>query len=555
MLVFLLLAFVGALPLTGQTTAFKVSPAALSFSQQIGDPKLPATQTLSVAGLVSFAVSVSAGPWLTVTPTNGTAPVTVKATVNPTTLPVGTYTGTITVITADQAPQTAVVAVSLVVRAAPSTLTPGTSAPTVNYVRGAPPPEPVAVSLTTSGAVLSFTTTAAGGAWLTATPKSGVVFPAFPGNVNVILNPLGLAPGAYKGTVTISAPQASNKTITINVALNVTAGAPLISAVWPSQIPQGSGPTTITVQGDNFFAGSLVKTSSSILGSTYVGPNVISAVIPASLLGAATTLPITVSNPGAGGGDSPSSSVTVVPPGPIIAAVTNAASLGTDAITPGAMVTVFGSGLGPDKLATLTAANGQVPAMLANTRILFGSAAAPIIFSSASQVAAMVPYAVGALEEVEVRAEYNGVRSLPVRLPVALSAPGIFTANSGGSGLAAAFTFDEAAGNYLLLSESTSAKKGSLILFYATGEGATDPPGPDGQLVTQASAAPNPGLSIRIGGIDAPVLYAGGVVGLVAGIIQINTRVPDSVVVGKAVPLILTINGASSQVGVTIPVK
>jgi uncharacterized protein (TIGR03437 family) len=552
----LLVALLGAaLPLRGQSTTFKVTPATLAFAHQVGDTKLPTAQTVSVAGTVGFAAALSAGPWLTVTPTSGTAPSTLRANVNPSTLPVGTYAGTITVITAEQAPQTAVVAVTLVVRAAPSTLTPSATAPVVAYVRGAPPPEPVSVSLTTSGAVLSFTTATAGGAWLSASPKSGVVFPAFPGTLSLVANPVGLVPGSYKGTVTVSAPQASNKTITLNVTLNVSAGAPSVSTVWPSQIPQGSAATTVTLQGDNFFAGSVVKASAATLSSTYLGPNVMSAVIPASLLGAPSTLPILVSNPGQGGGDSPPAPVTVVPPGPIISAVVNAASLTADGLAPGAMVTVFGSGLGPDKLTTFTPAGGLVPTVLLNSRILFGSAPAPIIYASATQVSAMVPHAVAALDQVEIRAEYNGVRSLGVALPVVRSAPGIFTANSAGTGLAAAFAFDEDSGTYLLLSESTSAKRGSLVVFYATGEGGTDTPGVDGLLVTQPAAAPNPGLSIKIGGAEAPVLYAGGVVGLVSGIVQVNTRVPESIAVGKAVPVLLTINGAPSQAGVTIPVK
>ncbi len=544
-----------ALSALGQSVVFKVTPATLSFTHQAGEAKLPATQTLTIAGSAGFAVALNAGPWLTVSPNSGVAPVTARVTVNPTTLPVGTYSGTITVVTAEQAPQTAVVPVSLVVRAAPSSIAASASAITVNYVRGAPAPEPSSIGLATSGAVLSYTAATAGGTWLSVAPKSGVVFPAFPATVTVVTNPVGLAPGSYKGTVTISAAQASNKTVTVNVSLNVTAGAPSITSVWPNQVPQGSAATVVTVQGDNFFPGSVIKSGAVTLTSTYVGPNVISATLPANLLAAPAALPVVVTNPGTGGGDSLPQVVTVVPPGPIVAAMVHSATLATDAVAPGLLVTLFGSGLGPERSAVFTAAGGGVPLALANTRVLFGNLPAPILFASATQVGAVVPYGLGKPDSVEMRAEFNGVRSAPVTLPVVHAAPGIFTANSSGSGAAAAFGYDEASASYYPVTETATVSKGGLVLFYVTGDGIANPAASDGQIVTQPAAAATPALTVRIGGLEAPVLYAGGVVGLVSGITQINARVPDLVAPGKAVPVVVEVNGASSPPGVTIAVK
>ncbi len=544
------------LPLAGQTAAvFKVTPATLAFSHQIGDTKLPVAQILAVAGTVPFAAALTGGPWLSITPVTATAPASARVSVNPTSLAVGTYSATITIITAEQAPQTAVIPVSLVVRAAPSTLTANVTSATVNYVRGAPPPEPVGFTLTTNGAVLSYTTAAAGGTWLTVTPKSGVAFPAFPGTVGAIVNPLGLPPGTYKGTVTVSAPQAVNKTITLGINLNVSPGAPSISSIWPSQIPQGSPATTVTIQGDNFFPGSIVKTGNVTLPSTYVGVNVLSAVIPLSLLNAPVTLPITVINPGIGGGDAIAQNVTVVPPGPIIGSVVNSASFATDAIAPGLIVALFGTGLGPDRLTTFTATNGVVPPSLAGTRVLFGNLAAPVLYTSANQVSAVVPYGIAPLEQVDVRAEFNGVRSQPVVVPVSRSAPGIFTANSAGSGPIAGFQFDEVSGVYSLITETAAAPRGSIIVFYATGEGLPNTATSDGLIITQASEAPNASLGVQIGVIDAEVLYAGGVTGLVSGLIQLNVRIPETTPNGKAIPVFLFVNGRPSQPTATIAVK
>jgi uncharacterized protein (TIGR03437 family) len=66
---------------------------------------------------------------------------------------------------------------------------------------------------------------------------------------------------------------------------------------------------------------------------------------------------------------------------------------------------------------------------------------------------------------------------------------------------------------------------------------------------------PNLPVSVKIGGLDAEVLYAGGAPGSVAGLLQVNVRVPPGVVSGNAVPVVLTVGGVSSQPGVTMAVR
>ena len=68
--------------------------------------------------------------------------------------------------------------------------------------------------------------------------------------------------------------------------------------------------------------------------------------------------------------------------------------------------------------------------------------------------------------------ELNGVRSLPWGIPVAGSAPGIFTIDGSGRGRAAVLNQD----NTLNL-PSNPADRGSVVQIFATGEGSTEPPG------------------------------------------------------------------------------
>jgi uncharacterized protein (TIGR03437 family) len=96
---------------------------------------------------------------------------------------------------------------------------------------------------------------------------------------------------------------------------------------------------------------------------------------------------------------------------------------------------------------------------------------------------------------------------------------------------------------------------GSVIQLYGSGEGQTDPAGVDGQFANDVLPTPLLPVTLRIGGQEASVVYAGGAKGQVAGLLQISARVPDGVASGDAVSVVLTVGGASSQPGVTIAVK
>jgi len=92
-------------------------------------------------------------------------------------------------------------------------------------------------------------------------------------------------------------------------------------------------------------------------------------------------------------------------------------------------------------------------------------------------------------------------------------------------------------------------------MSYATGEGQTEPPGVDGKPVAEPLPRPRLPVSVRIGGLAAAVLYTGGAPGLVAGVWQVNARIPDDVAPGASVPLVVSVAGKSSQPGITLAVR
>jgi astacin len=227
----------------------------------------------------------------------------------------------------------------------------------------------------------------------------------------------------------------------------------------------------------------------------------------------------------------------------------NAASGQTGAVSPGELIVIYGSRLGPPALTGLQVSGGKVAASLAGTVVLFDGRPAPLIYTSANQVSAIVPYAVAGRGTTTLQVTYDGATTPGVLLSVVESRPAIFTQDSSGKGAAAALN-----STGVLNSPATPVRRGEILALYATGEGLTNPAGVDGQVAGATFPKPQLPLSVRIGGVDAPVHYAGAAPGLVAGVMQINVQVPDSIVTGPAVPIQLVVGTATSPSGVTIAV-
>src|SRR5580704_14000303 len=81
-----------------------------------------------------------------------------------------------------------------------------------------------------------------------------------------------------------------------------------------------------------------------------------------------------------------------------ITGVANSASDLSTGVAPGEIVTIYGTNLGPagpgsgsSTFFTL-GANGRVPTLLADTRVLVNGIPAPLVYVSATQLSAIVPY-------------------------------------------------------------------------------------------------------------------------------------------------------------------
>ena len=214
------------------------------------------------------------------------------------------------------------------------------------------------------------------------------------------------------------------------------------------------------------------------------------------------------------------------------------------------MVVIFGSGMGPAAVVgSQLNQQGRVTNTLSQVQVLFDGNSTPLIYVSAKQIAAMVPYGVAGKSSTQIQVVYQGSVSDSFQKPIAPSAPGIFTADSSGQGQAAMTNSD---GSYN--TSSNPATPGSYVTLYLTGEGQTNPLGADGNLATSTANVALP-VTVLIAGRTAQLLYAGSAPGNVNGFAQINAVIPADMQYGGNLPLAVLIGGVASQGGTTVAVS
>jgi uncharacterized protein (TIGR03437 family) len=234
----------------------------------------------------------------------------------------------------------------------------------------------------------------------------------------------------------------------------------------------------------------------------------------------------------------------------LIGAVVDAASQHADPVSPGKIVVIYGARLGPSQLIQNEPKSGQISTELSGTTVSFNNFAAPILYTSATQVAAVVPYAVSG-SAARATVTYQGQVSADFTVPVATTAPNLFTSNQAGWGQAAAINAVDGTVN----TPVNAVKIGGYISLYVTGEGQTLPAGVDGKLAASEAAHPVLPVTVTVGGIQAQVQYAGGVPGQVAGLSQVNVQIPSGVQPGGYVPVILEVGDRTSGTAVWIAVR
>ncbi|MGD0666621.1 MAG: hypothetical protein ABSB23_03610 [Bryobacteraceae bacterium] len=560
---------------SGLTTS---SPS-LTFAAQVGG-SAPANQTLTVSSSPSgtaFTASASVttptgGTWLSIAPKGSlTTNQALAVSVNQSGLATGTYTGNIA-LTANGA--TLNVPVNLVVNTTGTTggnITVSASALGFSALAAgtAPASQTLTVSSTAGSSGVAFTAAASSsGNWLSVSPTSGTTQAL----LTVAVNQASLSAGSYTGTITITPTGGTAVVVTVSLSVVSEPTISVSPGLLSFDFQVGSGGTvspgilTVTAAGGTASFQASASSSPNWLtvtpasGSTSTSTTLSVQVNPAGL--AANTTPytgtITVSGvSGTQGSVTVDVSLSVTNPLPIVAAVLNAASFVNGPISPGEIVSIFGSSIGPVNPASLTLNSaGKVATSIGGVQVSFSGYLAPLTYASSTQINAIVPYEITASKAPFVEVIFAGQKSNEPGLQLTTSAPGIFTQNGSGTGPGAILNPDNS-----LNTQANAAPKGGEIQIFMTGEGLTTPAQADGTVtpanlsgVGPITPAPQLVVSVLIGGVPAKLEFAGEAPGLVAGLLQVNADIPATATSG-ANSITVQIGKNISQNNVTVWVQ
>ena len=209
--------------------------------------------------------------------------------------------------------------------------------------------------------------------------------------------------------------------------------------------------------------------------------------------------------------------------------VTNAASFQSGPVAPGEAITIFGTNLGPATAAVASyGADRALPQTLGGTRVLFGERPAAMIYASAGQVSAIVPYDVSLT--TSIRVEYDGEATAPYPVAVVNSAPALFRCPGETRPLMVNYSTSDGTPRINCSTGFETPVAGSIVSLYVTGEGATAPSIATGTLPTGPGyPAPVYPVEVLFAGIPAEPC-AHSFAGLVwPGVTQLNLCVPGGV--------------------------
>ncbi len=243
------------------------------------------------------------------------------------------------------------------------------------------------------------------------------------------------------------------------------------------------------------------------------------------------------------------------PPNVNSGGLVNGASFSGVDLTAGGVAAIFGTNLAPS---IALASNVPLPTTLVGVSVEINGVSAPLLFVSPGQIDFQIPWQFASDAQVTLTVVLNGASSAAQTFPLVQAGPAIFSVNSQGAGQGAV----QIANTSILAAPAGSipgaatqpASRGGYITVYCTGLGAVSNPPASGAIasanpLSKTAAAP----VVTIGGAQAAVTFSGLAPGFVA-LYQVNVQVPRAAPTGNAGPLVMSVNGVSSNT-VTIAVE
>jgi uncharacterized protein (TIGR03437 family) len=198
--------------------------------------------------------------------------------------------------------------------------------------------------------------------------------------------------------------------------------------------------------------------------------------------------------------------VTAYPPAVVIPS-----SFGAG-LAPGELVRITGHNLGPATLVNAQLdAFGRLPFSLANSTVYFDHIPAPLISVQDTAIECFAPFEINSTTKISV--EYNSAQSNTVLTGVIASDLQILSiTNEDGSPNSAAHP----------------ASPGSEVVFYVSGLGETTPLSVDGLVNSPPVTVPIASVAIYLSNVMVKPQFVGSAPGMIAGISQVNVRLPST---------------------------
>ncbi|MBK5290483.1 MAG: putative Ig domain-containing protein [Acidobacteriia bacterium] len=241
------------------------------------------------------------------------------------------------------------------------------------------------------------------------------------------------------------------------------------------------------------------------------------------------------------GAISPNDGVPTVPSGAVLSTASFSSG---EPLAPGSLAAIFGTQLA-DGIATPSSL--PLPTQLGNSRVVIAGREAPLIFAGElpgfDQINVMLPYTITANTTNQLSVRRGTRRSNFVDVIIDPVQPAIFTINQSGSGQGVVV---DGANPTVVVDARNPATRGSVVIIYAEGLGAVDQPVIAGQAVPPSPLARvQAPVTVTIGGQPAQVLFA-GLTPFFTGLYQLNVTVPQNLIPGDALPVIITAGGKAS---------
>ena len=546
---------------------------------------------------IPWKVSVntySGGSWLSTNPVNATTSLATGAlamtiSANPSGLAAGDYYGVVTISPTDGVHPAINISIVLNI-VPPNTNVPPLVAPAGLIFLATPggglASQAVGITDLASYSIGATLTSAQFQSWISVSRQSVVVNSGQTGTFAVSVNTTNLAAGVYRGSIQLAFTDTTVQNV--DVLLVIAPGAAQTSSATPKRPRSHDSSTCTPTQLLPVFTSLSSGFSTPAAWPTAVVVNVVddcaspvssgdvtvsfgNGDAPLALLsigdgnwaatwtpthtgaGFSVTAAAQLAQPALQGSVKVLGQVPLNPQAPVVSpgGVVSAADYSSPP-APGLLISIFGSGLSD----AATGAQGlPLPTQLGATSVFIGDEEVPLLYISANQINAVVPYDLAANTTYQLIVQRGNSVAVPVSVTVAGAEPSILSTNGSGSGQGHIYRFDSS-GSAALANAQNPAEAGQALVIYCAGLGAVSPgvPAGMGSPVDGAASKTVAPVSVTIGGQPAQVLFAGLTPGF-AGLYQVNAIVPSGVTAGDQVPVTIAVAGQNSIGNITMAVQ